>query len=94
MKEIRIDSINDDIVIFAKDRVKRPMDKVNEESKEKDKNEYNKECPFCRGNESNCTNSNFKIEDDNDWVVKSVNNKYRWCNRRYNDVFLHHGLRQ
>ena len=28
MKEIRVDEINNDIVIFAKDRARRPMDKV------------------------------------------------------------------
>ena len=28
MKEIRVDDINSDIVIFAKERSKRPMDKI------------------------------------------------------------------
>ena len=90
MKEIRIDTINDNIVIFAKDRAKRPMDKVNEESEEKNKKEYHQECPFCRGNESKCTNSNFKIEDENDWLVKSVNNKYPIVDKFQDNIYGNH----
>nr|WP_294574283.1 hypothetical protein [uncultured Romboutsia sp.] len=46
MKEIRIDDINNDIVIFAKDRSRRPMDKVIKVNEECIIKEYNKSCPF------------------------------------------------
>ncbi|WP_296644880.1 galactose-1-phosphate uridylyltransferase [Romboutsia sp. 13368] len=90
MKEIRIDSINNDIVIFAKDRAKRPMDKMNEENEEKNKNEYNQKCPFCRGNEINSPDLKFKIEDENDWVVRSVNNKYPIVDKFQDNIYGNH----
>ena len=40
MKEIRVDEINNDIVIFAKDRARRPMDKVINENEESIIGEY------------------------------------------------------
>ena len=76
MKEIRIDDINNDIVIFAKDRAKRPMDKVINENEEDIIYEYNKDCPFCRGNEHYTPDSRFKIEDENGWTVRSTDNKF------------------
>ena len=76
MKEIRIDNINNDIVIVAKDRSKRPMDKATTQVEEEITLEYEKECVFCRGNESHTTNERFKIEDEIGWLVKSVDNKF------------------
>jgi len=62
MKEIRIDNINNDIVIFAKDRARRPMDKVLSNNEDCPIYKYNEDCPFCRGNESYSQNSTFKME--------------------------------
>ncbi len=76
MKEIRIDNINNDIVIVAKDRSKRPMDKAATQIEEEITLAYEKECVFCRGNESHTTNERFKIEDGIGWLVKSVDNKF------------------
>ncbi|HSQ87930.1 galactose-1-phosphate uridylyltransferase [Romboutsia sp.] len=76
MKEIIRDNMNNDIVIVAKNRSKRPMDKVAIQIEEETTLEYDKECPFCRGNESYTTNERFKIEDEVGWLVKSVDNKF------------------
>ncbi len=69
MKEIRVDEINNDIVIFAKDRARRPMDKVINKNEESIIAEYNKDCPFCKGNEHYTPKSKFKIEDENGWKL-------------------------
>ena len=47
-------------VIFAKDRTKRPMDKVINENEESIIDEYNERCPFCKGNENNIQNENLR----------------------------------
>lgn len=75
MKEIRIDNIKKDIVIVAKDRSKRPIDKV-VSPQEEPTLEYEEKCPFCRGNENYITKEKFKIEDKTGWLVKSVENKF------------------
>lgn len=76
MKKIITDSINNDIVIVAKNRSKRPMDNVAMQIEEEITLEYDEECPFCRGNESHTTDERFKIEDEIGWLVKSVDNKF------------------
>ena len=74
MKEIRVDEINNDIVIFAKDRARRPMDKVINENEESIIGEYNKDCPFCKGNEHYTPKSKFKIEDENGSTIMDFYN--------------------
>ena len=76
MKELRVDEMNNDIVIVAKNRSKRPMDKIKNQSEEEIQVQYDKNCPFCRGNESYTTEERFKIEDEKGWLVKSVDNKF------------------
>ncbi|MGL4914637.1 MAG: galactose-1-phosphate uridylyltransferase [Romboutsia sp.] len=76
MQELRIDEMNNDIVIVAKNRSKRPMDKIKNQSEEETKVEYDKDCPFCRGNENDTTEERFIIEDKEGWLVKSVDNKF------------------
>ncbi|RDY24723.1 DUF4931 domain-containing protein [Romboutsia maritimum] len=76
MKEIRIDSVNNDMIVFAKDRSKRPIDVVITQTEKEVSKEYEKKCPFCRGNEELSTKETFKIQEKNDWVVKSIYNKF------------------
>ncbi|CED94388.1 DUF4931 domain-containing protein [Romboutsia ilealis] len=90
MKEIRIDDINNDIVIFAKDRAKRPMDKVISENEEEIIDEYNKDCPFCRGNEHYTPESRFKIEDENGWTVRSTDNKFPIVDKFQENIYGSH----
>jgi len=87
MKEIRIDNINNDIVIVAKDRSKRPMDKDTAQIEEEIPLAYEKECVFCRGNESHTTNERFKIEDETGWLVKSVDNKFPIVDSLPGDIY-------
>lgn len=90
MKEIRIDKINNDIVIFAKDRAKRPIDKVSYENEENITKEYNRECPFCRGNEHYTPNSIFEINSDDGWLVRSVDNKFPIVDNLQDDIYGNH----
>lgn len=75
MNELGIDILNGSKVIIAKERVNKPMDSCGE-SKNIVQGEYNIDCPFCRGNESMVPEETFIIEEDNNWVSKSVINKY------------------
>jgi len=90
MKEIRIDNINNDIVIFAKDRARRPMDKVLSNNEDCTIYKYNEDCPFCRGNESYSQNSTFKIEDENGWKVRSVYNKFPIVDNLQDNIYGNH----
>lgn len=76
MKEMRVDALTNDMVIFAEDRTKRPIDKVNTNDEEEIVSEYEKDCPFCKGNEKYIPEETFKIEDENGWVCKSIYNKF------------------
>lgn len=76
MREIKRDLITNDIVVVAKDRANRPMDKIKgNEDIEIDK-EYEEKCPFCRGNENETDESTYEIKDNNGWITRSVYNKY------------------
>lgn len=90
MKEVRIDWMNNDIVILAKDRSKRPMDKAKCEEDIEIIEEYEQECAFCRGNESWTPNETFKIDKDNQWLVRSTNNKYPIVDDQSNDIYGFH----
>lgn len=76
MREMRRDPITNDIVVLAKNRSRRPIDKVKFQNDKEIKEKYRKECPFCRGNEKHTEKSTFEIEDSNGWLVRSVYNKF------------------
>lgn len=76
MDNIKIDIFSGDVVIFAPERTSRPTDLKKNEYEKEIINEYEKECPFCRGNEQFTDKTTFEIKEDNDWVCKSVLNKY------------------
>lgn len=90
MKEVRIDPINNDMVVFAKDRSKRPTDIVRKQCEEEIKNIYEKSCPFCRGNESLSTDETFRIEGSNGWLAKSIYNKFPILDGVGNDIYGFH----
>ena len=90
MKEIRIDDINNDIVIFAKDRSRRPMDKVIKVNEECIIKEYNKSCPSCRGNEYYTLESKFKIENEKGWIVRSIDNKFPIVDNLQDNIYGNH----
>ena len=90
MNKIRKDWMNNDVVILAKDRSKRPMDKANYENDKEIVSNYEINCPFCRNNESLTPNETFKIEKDNKWVVRSTNNKYPIVDDKSRDIYGAH----
>ena len=89
MKEIRVDDINSDIVIFAKERAKRPMDKIISDD-EFLNCEYSKDCPFCRGNERYTNNSRFEVNDKYGWIVRSIDNKYPIVDKLQDNIYGNH----
>lgn len=76
MKELAVDTLNNNQVIIARERSNRPMDKIIEDKNENEDKEYNKTCPFCRGNEEYIEEETSVIKINNEWIVKSVKNKY------------------
>ncbi len=71
MKKLGLDTLSNDKVIIATGRQDRPMDKEKLQDEQ-----YQKDCPFCRGNEEIVGEQTAVINKDNKWIVKSVKNKY------------------
>ena len=90
MNELRKDWMNNDVIILAKDRAKRPMDKSKCENDKEIFNDYEINCPFCRSNENLTPNETFKIEEDNKWIVRCTNNKYPIVDDKCNDIYGFH----
>ncbi len=90
MKEKRIDKINNDIVILAMDRAKRPMDKINSIEESEIHDMYDKNCPFCRGNEKYTPEDTFKIESSTGWIVRSTKNKFPIVDESAEDICGNH----
>lgn len=87
MKEIRIDSITNDVVVFATDRSKRPVDKMRIQGEEKVTDKYKAECPFCRYNKISTSEETFKIEGEDGWLVKSLYNKFPIVDNVSNGIY-------
>ena len=51
MKELGIDTLNNEKVIIARERLNRPIDEIRDNTNKYEIKEYSKDCPFCRGNE-------------------------------------------
>ena len=90
MKELRRDPITNDIVVLAKNRSKRPMDKVNNQNDKEVIEEYRKDCPFCRGNEKHTEKCTFEIKGEDGWIVRSVYNKFPIVDSLSEEIFGHH----
>lgn len=76
MKKLGLDTLNHRMVIISTERQHRPMDKEKKIVEDVDNKEYDKECPFCKGNEHDIEEQTCVIEENNQWIVKSVKNKY------------------
>lgn len=87
MKELKIDFMNKDIIIFAEDRLKRPIDKCDKYTNKNIEQGYKDTCPFCLGNEDICDKETFRIESENGWLVKSIHNKYPIIDNKSDDVY-------
>ncbi|MGS5514646.1 galactose-1-phosphate uridylyltransferase [Clostridioides difficile] len=87
MKELRIDPITNDVVIFATDRLKRPLDTADIPNEDEEIKEYEKGCPFCKGNEAYATDTLFEIEGEEGWLVKSIYNKFPIIDDMARDVY-------
>jgi UDPglucose--hexose-1-phosphate uridylyltransferase len=74
--QIRQNKATKEWVIFATDRGDRPKD-FSKKEKQKKQPEYDKECPFCTGNESKLPNIIMEMPGkDGKWQTRVVPNKY------------------
>lgn len=87
MRELRIDPITNDVVIFATDRLKRPLDTIDVPNDEEETNEYDEGCPFCKGNEAYATDTLFEIKGAEGWLVKSIYNKFPIIDDLARDIY-------
>lgn len=76
MKKLSLDTLNHSKVIVAKERSDRPIDKINTNIENIETKEYDKNCPFCRGNEKYIEQKTYEIKKNNKWIVRAVKNKY------------------
>lgn len=76
MSELRYNMISGDWVIIASERARRPQDFRKEKHGEEAVLQYQKECPFCAGNEEVSGEETFRIGDKGSWQVRCVYNKF------------------
>ncbi len=84
--EIRYDAVSGKAVIISQARENRPMDVDNSPNTQvKQKEEIT--CPFCPGNESSTPVEEWKLEDENGWLIRVVENKFPALNKNltYNE---------
>ena len=89
MRELRRDPITNDIVVIAKNRSNRPIDKFNDNDTDS-KDDYKLDCPFCRGNEKYTDSSTFEIEGNSGWLARSVKNKYPIIDSLSKEIYGEH----
>jgi UDPglucose--hexose-1-phosphate uridylyltransferase len=81
----RKNMVTNDWVIFAPNRLKRPVElKPSEVDNIKilaDRPKYAEKCPFCRGNESPEDKEVLRIDSDEGWHVRILENKYSVVDR-------------
>ncbi|MFP4499288.1 MAG: galactose-1-phosphate uridylyltransferase, partial [Vulcanimicrobiota bacterium] len=61
--------------VIATERSKRPEDFTGEK-RQRNENAYDKNCPFCKGNEKMTSDATLEIDGGNGWEVRSVFNKF------------------
>ena len=76
MSEIRQNIATKDWVIIATERAKRPRDFLKKKKKKAKLPEYDRECPFCPGNEHRAPVETFSIREGGKWKVRSIPNKF------------------
>lgn len=76
MSELRYNTISGDWVIIASERAKRPKDFKKTEEGKKPIDRYQKECPFCVGNEAASGEETFRMGDGKSWQIRCLYNKF------------------
>lgn len=75
MSELRLNLITREWVIIAKERALRPEDFKRTTERPK-LAQHVADCPFCPGNEKTTPPEQFRVQGDEDWKIRVVNNKY------------------
>ena len=75
MSELRFNIISKEWVIIASERAKRPQD-FKKTIKEEAAPTFDKDCPFCPGNEGGFADETFRIGDKKAWKAHAVYNKF------------------
>ncbi len=76
MSELRNNIISGDWVIISSERAKRPKDFRKAKQEKTALPQYQKECPFCVGNEAASGEETFRIGGEKSWLVRSLYNKF------------------
>jgi len=90
MKDIRIDDMTGNMVIYSSYRNKRPHDNRKVSVKVEEKPVHSETCPFCVGNEHMCGESQDEISLDDKWLVKSVLNKFPILDMSTDEIYGQH----
>jgi UDPglucose--hexose-1-phosphate uridylyltransferase len=76
MSELRHNVITGDWVIIASERARRPADFKKARYSAAVVPAYQKDCPFCIGNEAVSGEETFRISDGGSWLVRCLYNKF------------------
>jgi UDPglucose--hexose-1-phosphate uridylyltransferase len=75
MSELRFNVISKEWVIIASERAKRPQD-FRKTVRAEAAPAFDKDCPFCPGNEGGFSDETFRIGDKKIWKARAVYNKF------------------
>ena len=76
MSELRYNAISGDWVIIASERAKRPKDFKKSVKAGNAVPKFDKDCPFCVGNEAMSGEETFRLGDKKSWHVRCIYNKF------------------
>ena len=76
MSELRYNIISKDWVVIATERAKRPLDFAKPKKDVQAMPERKDTCPFCPGNEGDRSDETFCLGDKNNWLARSIYNKF------------------
>ncbi len=93
MSELRFNFVTGDWVIIAPERAKRPEDFRLSEKKEAIP-AYDIACPLCAGNEDKTPPETFRINKNDNWVVRVVPNKFSAVNSENNIIRQSTGVKK
>lgn len=85
MSVYRKNLITNDYVIFAPGRAKRPRDHKEDKKDNlelfQSRPAYRDNCPFCMGNENPEDQEEYRLEEDGQWAVRILRNKFASIDR-------------
>lgn len=93
MAEIRLNLITREWVIVAKEKCKKPEDCIVIKEK-RIRPEFIASCPFCPGNESKTPCESYRVEDEKEWKVRVVPNKFAVLLREGERTRIDSGLKR